>query len=257
MLRVAVTAWHRAGRYGLATGVAASGAALCMSMEAWLDQPLDPTTSKTVAAFQDPEEWVRVDQVTTGNQFVPSSHAIFGSLGAETNAVEAYRVFAKTDGSEVKAVVKFGKTGCTGHPGIVHGGVTALLFDNTIGFANAVSKLAEDGNLDVLVRAMQNSREGDNRASPLPSTPSSTRRFGFTAALTVNYRNPCYPDSTVVLTCRLERAQGRKRDLVATMVDANTGALIAEASSLFVLPRPPPTLWQRVQGLLGQWRGAA
>ena len=36
---------------------------------------------------------------------------------------------------------------CVGHPGVVHGGVTSLLFDNTLGWANAVAVLATAGRL--------------------------------------------------------------------------------------------------------------
>lgn len=231
-------------RHALVVG-AASGAAimsLCMSTEEWLAQPLDQTAAATVAQYEKEENsWVRVDEALIKSS--GGGGAIFGSLGADTNAVKLYRIYAKRDGSEVAAVASFGGRGCSGHPGIVHGGVSALLFDNTIGFANAVSKLAEDKELESLVRQFE-------QGKTVSRTPS-TRRFGFTASLTVNYRSPCNADSTVVLNCKLKTVEGRKRTLVATMVDADNGKLIADASALFVIPRPPPSLFQRVVALLG------
>jgi acyl-CoA thioesterase FadM len=63
-------------------------------------------------------------------------------------------------------------------------------------------------------------------------------RFGFTANLLVNYRAPCRAGSTVELTCSVERIEGRKRFLVGEMKDVDTGTLIADCTSLFVIPRP-------------------
>ena len=67
--------------------------------------------------------------------------------------------------------------------------------------------------------------------------PSSIRRFGFTATLSVNYRSPCLAGSTILLKCRLDKVDGRKRFLKGEMTDAATGTLIADGTALFILPR--------------------
>ena len=46
----------------------------------------------------------------------------------------------KKDGSELVVTVKLGHK-LTGHPSILHGGITALLFDNALGWTVYVSFL--------------------------------------------------------------------------------------------------------------------
>ena len=67
---------------------------------------------------------------------------IFDTLGARTNSIRLYQLYAKVDGTAVAGIASLG-SGLDGHPGIVHGGVTALLFDNTFGWANAIGLLKE------------------------------------------------------------------------------------------------------------------
>ena len=43
---------------------------------------------------------------------------------------------------------------------------------------------------------------------------------------------------TVLVSCRVDREEGRKRWLKGEMRDAKTGLLIADATCLFVVPRP-------------------
>lgn len=152
-------------------------------------------------------------------------HVIFDTLGAQANAVKMYRIFSRLDGSETVSVAVLGEEGCDGHKGIVHGGLTAMLLDNTLGWANAVELLANSGELEATLDG-----------KPLPNDTVST--FGMTAYLNVNYRAPCRSGTTVVITCRIERTEGRKRFVVGEVRDAATGTLIAEATSLFVRPRP-------------------
>ena len=66
---------------------------------------------------------------------------------------------------------------------------------------------------------------------------SSAKLFGFTANLHVNYRKPVFVGTTVVIECALDRVEGRKRFLQGKMTCAKTGAHLADATALFVLPR--------------------
>ncbi|KAJ8614574.1 hypothetical protein CTAYLR_004940 [Chrysophaeum taylorii] len=200
---------HGARRVAQPLVLFGGGCAWCMSVEAWREQPLDAAAEAAVAQFKESSEWVRIDSL--------AARGVLVTLGAETNALKTYRIYARRDGSEVAAVTSFGGESCTGHPGIVHGGCTALLFDTTFGFANAVSNgLLEETNPESL-------------------------KFGFTAALHVNYRSPCVSTSTVLITCKSSEADGRKRHLRGDMRDAETGALVADATALFILPKKTTT----------------
>lgn len=218
-----------------AAAISLGVASWCMSAEEWLDQPLDEETKKAVSVYEN-ENWVRLDQslVTSG------ASGVLGTLGAETNAVKMYRIYAKGDGSEVVGVAKFGGPGSTGHPGIVHGGITALLFDNTLGVAQGVSALRNDDKLQDFLATLK-------KDGVLGNSETTTSRFGFTASLTVNYRSPCFSESTVVLNCKLVETEGRKRTLKGTMIDSKNGRLIADATALFIMPRPKKTIWTRLK----------
>ena len=200
-----------------------------MSLAEW--HVASPPTAAAVAALKRYEggEWVRIDRLLQGNgdESLGQGHVIFDTLGAQTNAVPVYRIFAKADGSETVGVATLAEVGCDGHKGIVHGGVTAMLLDNTIGWANAASVLASRGDLEATVAG-----------KPLPEDTVGT--FGMTAFLNINYRAPCHAGTTVVISCVTEREEGRKRFLKGEVRDAATGKLIAEATSLFVRPRPKP-----------------
>ena len=50
----------------------------------------------------------------------------------------------KRDGSEMKVLAHFGH-GTAGHPGILHGGITALVFDEAMGYMAAAARLRQVG----------------------------------------------------------------------------------------------------------------
>ena len=187
--------------------------------------PPSGKAAATVAKYEDSVEWVRADLSLSGGG---EGHAIFDTLGAKTNAVPMYRIYARRDGSAVAAVAT-AAAGCDGHKGIVHGGITALLFDNTLGWTNAVAVLADNGSLAAVL---------DGEPAVGAGKGGSPARFGFTANLLVNYRAPFKNGSTVEIECKVDRIEGRKRFLVGQMTNVETGQLIADCSSLFVIPRP-------------------
>ena len=65
----------------------------------------------------------------------------------------------------------------------------------------------------------------------------TTALFGFTAFLHVNYKKPVPCGSAAVLRCKLDKHEGRKRFLEGTMTCAKTGALLADATALYVVAR--------------------
>jgi acyl-coenzyme A thioesterase PaaI-like protein len=193
--------------------------AWCLSIEDWSKRVDDPALEATF------EGWTRADAAIVKDGLAANS-AIYDALGARTEGLRQYKIFAKKDGSAVSAIATFGDC-CVGHPGVVHGGVTSLLFDNTLGWANAYSVLGERGALDAARDPVE--------AAALRK--SSTKLFGYTANLHVNYRKPVFVGTTVVIECALDRVEGRKRFLQGKMTCAKTGAHLADATALFVLPR--------------------
>ena len=75
---------------------------------------------------------------------------------------------------------------CVGHPGVVHGGVTSLLFDNTLGWANALSH--HGGRRPVPARHGQTVRDDREPVRELPA--------------------PVLRGQTVVISCSLDKAEG-------------------------------------------------
>lgn len=204
--------------------VAGGGGAACLSLPDWAAQP--PALGKAasaVAKYEQSSEWQRADLALCEGG---AGHAIFDTLGARTNAIPMYRIYARRDGAAVAALATPSE-GCDGHKGIIHGGITALLFDNTLGWTNAVAVLADHGALEAVLRG--ESIDMDTGGSPA--------MFGFTANLFVNYRAPLKQGATVEFLCKVDRVEGRKRFLVGEMRDVETNELIADCTSLFVIPR--------------------
>lgn len=131
-----------------------------------------------------------------------------GEIRAHGNAVTGLRnafacvrrdVNRSVDGRRVRYEVELG-AGYEGPPGLVHGGVTALVLDQILGDAAAVA-----------------------------------RGPGMTGRLTVHYRRPT-PLGRVVFEACAESVEGRKT-LVRGWVEDAAGTVTVEAEGLFVLPR--------------------
>ena len=56
------------------------------------------------------------------------NHILHDTLNGD-GLIESYTMYRKRNDDEIRCVVKLGRQ-LNGYPGIVHGGVTALLFDN-------------------------------------------------------------------------------------------------------------------------------
>jgi acyl-coenzyme A thioesterase PaaI-like protein len=109
------------------------------------------------------------------------------------------------------SLVTLGKNVC-GHPGIVHGGLTAALIDETLGGINYMLK----------------------KHKLLPSGPA------FTVHLEVDYKKPVPAGSHVICTASLESNDGRKTWVTATVSSQPGGDVYATGKALFVVPKQHP-----------------
>eukprot|EP00128_Syssomonas_multiformis_P013946 Colp12_sorted_trinity150504_noHs@3315 len=114
--------------------------------------------------------------------------------------LESVRLFHNKAEDRVHAVVRLGED-LTGHPGIVHGGLIATIFDEIFGGTAWM------------------------KSGPV-----------FTAYLTINYRKPVPAGTVLMFTGNVKEIKGRKVFIDGTAVDKN-GEAYADANALFVVPR--------------------
>lgn len=122
--------------------------------------------------------------------------------------LESYEIYLKDDEQEMVAVAQLGKALC-GWPGVIHGGASAALIDNTLGWHYLVL---------------------------------SNKKPGVTMYLNVQYKNMVPADSAVRITSRLRSVSGRKYFIDCTMTDKD-GKVLVEAESLFLTLRPTWANW--------------
>lgn len=84
-------------------------------------------------------------------------HALYTSLHGESR-IEAYEIYRSKNSEEIYCVLKFGDK-INGWPNIVHGGITALILDNTYGwlFTTFKKPKAVTANLSVDYRSVDHS----------------------------------------------------------------------------------------------------
>jgi hypothetical protein len=79
------------------------------------------------------EGFVRVDTLLESSHIeYLRSNAVHDTLRGES-LIEAYEVYHNETTGDIRCIVQFGNA-LNGHRGIVHGGITALVFDNTFGW---------------------------------------------------------------------------------------------------------------------------
>lgn len=134
-----------------------------------------------------------------------STHVIFGTLLQQSNLIERYDVYQSTDSSRhmVRGVVKLGGN-LDGHPGIVHGGILALLVDDVLGFGFFSMRVS----------------------------------MAVTANLNMNYVAPVPANTEIIIDASLERQEGRKLFWTVVVSDANDPQHVyCNATSLYIIPR--------------------
>lgn len=125
-----------------------------------------------------------------------------GALRSPGRLAIAPLVHARHDDSEAFITLHVGR-GLCGHDGIVHGGLIATLFDESLA------------------------------RTAILSLPGKT---GVTAKLEVSYRAPLRADQFVVLKSYLEKRDGRKAWVKAELTDLS-GKVHAQANALFIEPK--------------------
>ena len=157
------------------------------------------------AIIVDPAVYERVDsKIFKAKKFESfvKDHALHETLKGE-NMIEKYEIYRKKDEDEIMAVVRFGRS-LNGHPRIVHGGITSLVFDNSFGW---------------LFMCL--------------NKPAAV-----TANLNINFRAPLNQNTTTILRAKMVKDEGRKMFMEATLhepgADGRDEKLVADSNTLFV-----------------------
>lgn len=74
----------------------------------------------------------RIDHLLLENPVFVVDHALHDTLAGHRK-IEIYEVYKNQATKDIYCIVKFGDS-IVGHRGVVHGGITALLLDNTFGW---------------------------------------------------------------------------------------------------------------------------
>ena len=98
-----------------------------------------------------------------------------------------------------------------GHPGVVHGGFTAALLDDLLGWTAASERRARELEGAVL-----------------------------TANLNVNYKRPLYSDGAFLVELRADRIEKSKKVFLSATVKDSKGRVCVEATSLYIIKKLPP-----------------
>ncbi|KAF5627296.1 uncharacterized protein FTJAE_9381 [Fusarium tjaetaba] len=92
----------------------------------------------------------------------------------------------------------------SGHSGLVHGGIAAVLLDECMGRA---------------------------------SFPRLTGKISVTANLNLNYKSPIKVDSMILIRAEVTAVQGRKAWVRGVIENTEDGAVFVEATGLFIEPK--------------------
>jgi len=126
----------------------------------------------------------------------------------QSGQIRSLRCFYDSEAKEFHSVVSLGRDVC-GYPQTVHGGLTAAISDETF------------GGLGVCLW----------RSGALGFRPPA-----YTARLEVDYKRKIPAGNVLVTTTRVEKLDGRKLWMTATISDGK-GRTYAMARALFVAPR--------------------
>ncbi|ETV87649.1 hypothetical protein H257_01149 [Aphanomyces astaci] len=160
-----------------------------------------PLPSKMIGVSNDPEYINMSDDVFHNTSLASSDTHYIHSLSVP-GKYEAFDVYGHADKNSTVSSVYFGKKLC-GHEGIVHGGCISTVLDELFGWT--MFWMTED--------------------------------VGFTANLNVNFRKPLPVDTFGLIYTKFDKRERRKVYMKSRLED-NDGNLYAEATTLFILPKP-------------------
>lgn len=158
-----------------------------------------PTTSSPYAPSSDDYERVNEQMYINDFNVSLSNHVLYSCL-LDDNRIKRYEVYKHKHHEEILCIVDFGEA-VVGWPEIVHGGISALLIDNTFGW---------------LLFAYH-------------------KPMSVTANLHLDYRSPVRSNSTSILRVKIDHAEGRKLHMTGSLIEASSGRVQVEAKSLFII----------------------
>lgn len=180
-----------------------------------LEQSTSPVSAKDAPWYHDVGRGMTkiLDAATllqSDHPFLEDDHMFSAFLARGIiNDIEGF--YSKSP-KEFKAVVALGND-VSGYAGIVHGGLTAAIFDEVFGG---------------LLFCLKTKHLSLNPTHYLPS---------FTVNLQVDYRSRIRAGSTVLCRAWVHRAEGRKIIMKAEMKDGPNGVVYAESQAIFVRPK--------------------
>lgn len=167
----------------------------------WDRRPLRSLAVCEATAADEASPW---EIMTVPDRGMVSTHIIYGTLLEQNNLIERYDVYrSSSSDNAVRGVVKLGGN-LDGHPGVVHGGILALLVDDVLGFGFYAMGIS----------------------------------MAMTANLNMNYVAPVPANTEIIIDASLERQEGRKLFWTVIVSDANDpDHVYCNATSLYIIPR--------------------
>ncbi|ETW10138.1 hypothetical protein, variant 1 [Aphanomyces invadans] len=160
-----------------------------------------PLPSKMIEISNDPNYTNMSDDVFRSTSLASSDAHYIHSLSIP-GKYEAFHVYGHADKTSTISSVYFGRKLC-GHEGIVHGGCISTVLDELFGWT--MFWMTDD--------------------------------IGFTANLNVNFRKPLPVDTFGIVHTEFDKRERRKVFMKSRLED-NDGNVFAEATTLFILPKP-------------------
>lgn len=194
---------------GISNGIADIAATNDHAGSAWVHELASQEWVCDLARREGMQQVLTAGAMLTERSALPSDHMFSALLGVEL--VRDMVCMYEQPTQKFHTVVALGSNVC-GHRGILHGGMSAMIIDETLGALVYVLK-----------------RDGVIGAGP-----------AFTAHLGVDYKAPVPSSSHVICTTTLESVEGRKVWVRAEMRDRPDGVLYSTARALFVIPRQIP-----------------
>lgn len=158
-----------------------------------------PTTPSPYAPNSDDYERVNEQMYINDFNVSLSNHVLYSCL-LDDNRIKRYEVYKHKHHEEILCIVDFGEE-VVGWPEIVHGGISALLIDNTFGW---------------LLFAYH-------------------KPMSVTANLHLDYRSPVRSNSSSILRVKIDHVEGRKLHMTGSLTEASSGRVQVEAKSLFII----------------------